>query len=629
MAYGAKIPATLTIPKVGSGSLVKKINFIVPINQWLIEFMLTNGELTPVEAGSEEQWWTYSVPSDEIGLSVGEFWPSITEALHMNFASMYENFYTLDNPVLKETSIYKWLKAGGANWVNTGENNTPVNRDFSIVSDEKTRTIGTGELYTNGQYPNDFRVEPAIQGRILGTRYDSDAEMYIEYRCGYDLQLKPYNTFTIIFYCFGEDWVKSETTSKGRTQYKIDSLAGLGPTICKVVMTGNFAGVGGTNTDLEKIKVDLTLGTMSQLFKSTYAPIDGLHVSSYEDDGDVFNPYKPGTTRPTDGGDGDFDDSSEKVELTPIPEISAINCGMFTAYDCTLSQLDQLANYLYSDSFNLDQVKKLWSSPMQSIVGLGVIPVAPQQGITKEVKFGGVPTGISMATINNQFKEVDCGSVTINKYWGNFADYDPYTQIDIYLPFIGTRQLAAADCMGRTLSLIYRIDVLTGACVAIINVSGLGPIYSFTGSCMANMPFSANDYSTAIGNGIAAMGSIVATGWGAATGNAVAVGAGLSSLANTAASSINQSQINVSHSGNVAGTAGFIAHRNAFVTISRPKQAVPNQVNKLVGIAASYSDILGNLTGFTMVSDIHLENIPATDAEKAEIDSLLKSGVIL
>ena len=38
---------------------------------------------------------------------------------------------------------------------------------------------------------------------------------------------------------------------------------------------------------------------------------------------------------------------------------------------------------------------------------------------------------------------------------------------------------------------------------------------------------------------------------------------------------------------------------------------------------------LGDLTGFTVVEEIHLEHISATDDEKKLIENALKSGVIL
>ena len=51
--------------------------------------------------------------------------------------------------------------------------------------------------------------------------------------------------------------------------------------------------------------------------------------------------------------------------------------------------------------------------------------------------------------------------------------------------------------------------------------------------------------------------------------------------------------------------------------------------NKLKGYPCNITKRLGDLSGFTMVDDIQLNNVPCTDAEREELESILKGGVIL
>ena len=59
------------------------------------------------------------------------------------------------------------------------------------------------------------------------------------------------------------------------------------------------------------------------------------------------------------------------------------------------------------------------------------------------------------------------------------------------------------------------------------------------------------------------------------------------------------------------------------------RQALPAKQNEFMGYPAFITSTLAELTGYTEVDSIHLENVDATDAELSEIETLLKGGVIL
>lgn len=338
----------------------------------------------------------------------------------------------------------------------------------------------------------------------------------------------------------------------------------------------------------------------------------------------VYDPYNPGGTTPTDpggtGGNGDFDGETIDIGIPDAPSISSAATGFITLFNPTQSQLSQLASYMWSDVFDIETFKKLFADPMQAILGLSIIPGPIPAVGSAEVKVGNISTGISMNKAAQQYITVDCGSLNVNEYWGAYLDYDPYTKCEIYLPYIGTHAIAADDIMGKTVQVVYRVDILTGACMAYIKCGG-SVLYQFAGQCATSIPITGNDWTNVINGTLsiaASIGSMVATGGATAPMAATA-------LANTA---VNQMKPSVEKSGSLSGAAGIMGIQQPYLIVTRPRQALPYKQNTYTGYPSLYSVNLSELTGYTEIEKIHLEGIPATEKELTEIDTLLKGGVI-
>ena len=224
---------------------------------------------------------------------------------------------------------------------------------------------------------------------------------------------------------------------------------------------------------------------------------------------------------------------------------------------------------------------------------------------------------------------MDCGYVDVDKYVGCFMDNDPYTKISIYLPFIGIRQLSADDCIGRSLHVVYNIDVLTGACACFIEVSGKGVLYSYNGNCITNVPLTSINFSGAIQNAVSAIGSMAGVAAGMATGAAPVTAMSLIGLASSAANTAVNSKPTVQRSGNLGGSAGIMSIMTPYVIIERPRMSVPNKIEQFVGQTSNITMYLGDCKGFTMCDYVHLDGLNATSEEIVEIESMLKAGVIL
>lgn len=334
------------------------------------------------------------------------------------------------------------------------------------------------------------------------------------------------------------------------------------------------------------------------------------------------DPYGPGGESEPEGGEGDFDGSSDPIDFPSMPQLSAADTGFITLFNPTATQLKALATYMWTNSlFDLATWKKIFADPMDAILGLTIVPVNVPSAGTKVITVGNIATDVSMTAAASQFVEVDCGTLNVNEYWGAYLDYDPYTKAEIYLPYIGTHALAVDDIMGKAVHVKYHVDILSGACAAYVKC-GDSVLYTFIGQCASSIPITGSDMTNVI-NGIisaaASVGSMVATG-GATAPMAVPA------LANTAVNGLKPS---VEKSGGMSGTGGMLGIQTPYLILTRPRQCLPHMQNTFTGYPSFITRTLGNLTGYTEIEKIILDGINCTEQEMAEIESLLKSGVIL
>lgn len=333
------------------------------------------------------------------------------------------------------------------------------------------------------------------------------------------------------------------------------------------------------------------------------------------------DPFSPGGESEPGGGEGDYDDSSDPVDFPPLPPTSAVDTGFITLYNPSTTQLQNLANYMWSGAFDLNTFRKIFADPMDCILGLSIVPVAIPNGGTKNVTVGNISTGVSMTVAQSQYVEIDCGTFNITEFWGAYLDYEPYTKFSIYLPYIGIKPISADDIMGKTLHVKYHVDILSGACIAYIKC-GDSVLYSYIGQCSSSIPISGNDWTNVI-NG--ALTIATAIGECVATGGAMAP----SDVKDIASTAINSLKPEISKSGSLSGTGGLMGIQKPYLITVRPIQALPTAQNHYTGYPSFVTASLASLSGYTEIDQIHLENIPATDIELSEIESLLKGGVIL
>ena len=338
--------------------------------------------------------------------------------------------------------------------------------------------------------------------------------------------------------------------------------------------------------------------------------------------GKTDDPYENGGGESgTGGGTGTFDGTGDNVDIPALPTLSAADTGFITLFNPSIDNLRELASYMWSNPlFDLNAWKKIFADPMDAILGLSIVPVNVPTDGSGEVKVGNISTGISMPKAATQYVSVDCGTLNVEEYWGAYLDYEPHTKAELYLPYCGIHQISVDDIMGKPVHVVYHIDVLSGACCAYVKCGG-SVLYTFIGQCSSSIPITGDNWTNVINGVISAsvsVGSMVATG-------GVSAPTAIPSLASTAVNSMKPS---IEKSGAMGGTGGMLAVQTPYLILTRPNQAVPSSQNKFTGYPSFITENLGELSGYTEIEYIHLENIGATENELSEIENLLKGGVI-
>lgn len=324
--------------------------------------------------------------------------------------------------------------------------------------------------------------------------------------------------------------------------------------------------------------------------------------------------------------------------ITPVPDVTPTPSdppvaggggsatGLANLYNPTLAQVRQFSRWLWgSDGLNLDQLKKLLQDPMQAIIGLHVMYATPTTGADRDIQVGYINSGVQSKIVTEQYTEIDCGTVTINEYFGDARDYSPFTQVYCYLPFIGIVELNADDVVNSTLGIKYKIDVLTGCCLAQLTVKKYGldaVLYTYTGNCAVQMPITSGNYLSTVSS---LLGAVVSGAAAVATGGAlapVAIGAAANAMGGGARAS-------VAMSGSLGSNAGAMGIRKPYLIIKRVESADANGYNEFYGYPTNKRVNLSQLTGYVRVKDINLSGTNATEDEQNEIVTLLKEGVII
>lgn len=332
------------------------------------------------------------------------------------------------------------------------------------------------------------------------------------------------------------------------------------------------------------------------------------------------NPFENNPSR-TGGGKGKYEKQGDKTGKPGLPTSGVLQSGFIAMYAPTSGQLQTLGAKLWSDDF-FDTFIKLWNDPMEAIISLGLVPFTPPSTGSTAVYIGNYNTEMTMPRVTSQYITLSCGSVSLSEYWGSALDYGPYTEAEIFLPFVGMRKIDIDDVMGKTVSVDYNVDLLGGEAVCYVTVDDV-VLYDFKCNLQTNIPISSSSYAS-LYSGI--LKGVSGAALGAAAGGAMGAATGaLTSAVNV----ITTKHSTIERGSEMSPNAGALGLLTPYLIIHRVVQSLPTGFNRFKGYPSNVTRTLGSLSGYVQVEYCHLEGIPATDNELAEIESYLKSGVII
>lgn len=368
----------------------------------------------------------------------------------------------------------------------------------------------------------------------------------------------------------------------------------------------------------------------------------------------------------------DPDDPSAGSQFPTI--VPSSGSGFIHVYNPTPAEFVAFGHWLwvtYADA----TIDKIWNNPFDGVLGAHELYATPGVSGRDNIRSGFLVCPTSANLVPNRYTEIDCGTVVVPEFYGNYLDYSPYSQCYIYLPFIGINEVSIDDIVGHAVNIRYRVDSYSGACIAMIYVAKQGYrnlCYQFAGNCSVEVPLaggsqaaikagmmqaeaygraaiqSAQIQKTAkIGTGIV-QGAHAGAGAGAFNPVAGIVGGLLGGLAGGTAGYIQgaadygaaklsagamqdaarvANKSSVQHSGQFGASHGAMGLKVPFIMVRNPIQVKVTNYNNDYGFPAHKRVIIGGCTGYLRVKEVNVISAHATNEEKIAIEEALKNGV--
>lgn len=368
-----------------------------------------------------------------------------------------------------------------------------------------------------------------------------------------------------------------------------------------------------------------------------YAPT----VGGYNDvvwSGTLIGAYVPkkreqDATKDTTGGTGGYGTGEmphDDIDIPIPPLINFWGTGS-TLYNLTQGQMASFTEWLWSTDWTKN-LRKLRTDPMENIINIALCDFDCGSGtLNANVFVGNITSSTTGTLLNSNFVQLDCGTISLEEYYGSFADYAPYIITTLYLPKVGFVQIPADEIMNNQIHVVYNIELSTGEGICYVQIinqrDGFKYIWNaYTCRCTASIPLSESNNTQmliATGNAIIntasqAMGSIM---------NPVSAPQAIGSVASSCLDVATSKNPTITR-GSFGNFGSMLCYKRPYLMIQRTNLTKPSSFQSNNGYMVNYTATVGNHTGFLKTNNYHAEfNAPSNF--KAEIERLMNEGVFI
>lgn len=340
----------------------------------------------------------------------------------------------------------------------------------------------------------------------------------------------------------------------------------------------------------------------------------------------------------------------------------AAGCKWYALNETQLNGLVTWINSGYQPTSNDQFVNDFKGvNPSEYLTSIMYMPCYPiPVGTDEQINIGPLSTSIQGRKINYEYGVIiDVGYYTLKRYYHDFRDFKPYTQISLHIPFCGTVELDPANYYERTIYARLLVDMSSGTCTGLVYANDL-LIDTIQGQFGVKIPlaaFNMGSYqdsiinaqyqlkqaerqqdSAMLGMGVSLVGGSLtaATGVGAVAG---AVGAIYSyNKMLDARDTIDNINYKIDHLqpkqtqiSTAAPNNAMAFERDCRIIITRPVELTEDTTayGHTVGYSCNVQGIASEFSGFTVCANIDTSGIQASEKEIEDIRKLFKTGVYL
>lgn len=514
----------------------------------------------------------------------------------------------------------------GANWIFSQEYFDPVYRQ-ETTQQQYTATIKFQYTYDGDLNPRDLFI---CQEGDMTDRLGKDYERFLFFtiRQGENVNILNYDGSTMTYTVHEEG--QSPVTTTYHDESAMNRVRSLQP-----IMYESYSPQQGQGYKAKTLYISNLTIMNDQTEPWTYKGYAYKNGKYYDEPLNLDDPYAEDNAS-DEGDQGTNNWTPDNITLRDLPPNFYSDSGLMTIYTPTISELQAFSDYLWSNRFDINQLKKIFNNPFDLILGFQYLPFKVISNQTIGVNVGNIlaiDTGLTMHIPTQENYLHSFGSLNLTGEEHKFLDYSPYSKTFIHLPYIG-EQVIDTDLIRKAspVELIYKYNIVNGTITALLTgrIEGqLGVLYEWTGSCATPLPVANNDYTNTI-NGMFSLVQNAVGGavFGGSIGGAVGVGVG---AITGAINGLNQADMKptITTTGSIGGCGACLnASCDAFIVTEQQRLSVASTQAHYLGYPRNVSGTIKNSGGYNNVKGVRVHIPNATQTELDEINNILTTGYI-